>query len=224
MIDNVQDYWIRRYREIDALWIHDGVAHKPHAVLASGVHSNGFFNSEIVMQDPRLLDEACMNLIELMLDDENIFFNQIDRVVGPAMGAITLAHDMARHISFKKALPCLRGYVEKMDDRPDSPMHFRRVGLEVGERVLLVEDVITSGNSVKKASQAVLEAGGIISPPVIVALVNRSGLLEVDGKKIIALINRPILSWSAEECPLCAHGSEALVKPKLAENWERLKL
>lgn len=223
-MDDMQEYWIRRYRDMDALWIHSGIARKPHAELTSGLHSNGFFNSEIVMENPRLLDEACMNLMQLIEADGTLHFNEIDRVVGPAMGAITFAHDMARKISFKKSAlcPCLRGYVEKVGDGRDAPMQFKRVSLREGERVLLVEDVITSGNSVQKAAQAVLDAGGVLHP-VIIALVNRSGLTEVDGRKIIALINRPILSWTPQECPLCKGGSQALKQPKLKENWERLK-
>lgn len=219
-----ENYWITRYMRMDALWIHQGIPDKPHVQLTSGLHSNGFFNSEIVMEDPRLLDEACMNLMQLMEEEESVYFNQIDRVVGPAMGAITLAHDIARHISFKKTLPCLRGYVEKVSDDPDAPMEFKRVVLKPGERVLPVEDVITSGKSVRKAIKAISDAHGIVHSSVIIALVNRSGLTEIDGRKVIALINRPILTWEPTDCPLCANGSEAIVKPKVAKNWERLKL
>ena len=219
---DVQQYWVDKYRNMDALWLHDGNNAKPHVELTSGLHSNGFFNSEKVMENPQVLDEACDFLSNILKLTDKFFANEVDRIVGPAMGAITLAHDMARHISKDKSLPCLRGYVEKKDDSPGAAMLFKRVSIRTGERILLIEDVITTGTSVEEAAKAVLAAKGRVHP-FILCLVNRSGLDEVAGKKIIALINAPIDTWAPEQCPLCQQGSEALAKPKLAENWARLK-
>jgi orotate phosphoribosyltransferase len=87
--------------------------------------------------------------------------------------------------------------------------------------VLFCEDVLTTGGSVELAEDAVLENGGIVLPYILV-LVNRSGLTEVNGKKIIALINRDFPKWTPEECPLCKEGSEAI--PPKGDNWELLKL
>jgi len=79
-----QEEWIGEYESLGALWIHDGDMSKPHAELTSGKHSNGFFNSSLVIQHPTLMVEAIRNLIgDLVLESgEHI-------VIGSAMGAIT---------------------------------------------------------------------------------------------------------------------------------------
>jgi orotate phosphoribosyltransferase len=210
--------WITQYERKGALWLHDGNPRRPHALLSGGEHSNGFFNSELVMEDPVLLDTAVADLAALLTSEPQLRSGRVDRVVGPAMGAITLAHDMARH------LKCLRGYTEKdVVSGPEGDrkvMVFKRVALKPNERVLLVEDVLTSGQSIELAASAVKQAGGIMLPFVGV-IVNRSGRKKVGGMKIIALIDRHMPRWCAHKCELCALGSEPL-KPKEKENWARL--
>jgi orotate phosphoribosyltransferase len=214
-----QDGWIKCYSEKGALWIHDGNVKRPHALLSSGKHSSGFFNSELIMEDSSLLDEACYCLAGSLAQLFHIYLVTA-RVVGPAMGAITLADGIARNISLASIEPCLRAYTEKEDGADGKKMVFKRTTIKPGEMILLCEDVLTTGGSVDLSAQAVLAAGGIVLPFVAV-LVNRSGLSEVNGKKIVALIDKPMPVWEADECPLCKQGSEA-IKPKGVENWARL--
>ncbi|MDB4992245.1 MAG: orotate phosphoribosyltransferase [Parcubacteria group bacterium] len=211
--------WERRFKHIGALWIHSGRKRAPHALLTSGKHSNGFFNSELVMQDPSLLTEACEDLVEL-LHNASRFLDEFDRVVGPALGAITLAHEFARTAAVYRKSPCLRAYTEKRVVAGRDMMVFDRTRVLPGERVLLVEDVITTGKSVTLATRAVDAAGGI-PLSLVVSLVNRSGLPAVDGRTIISLINRALPAWESADCPLCKHGSEA-IRPKGKENWALL--
>lgn len=245
-----QDGWIRCYEEKGALWIHDGNVKRPHALLTSGKHSNGFFNSGIVGEDPEVIEQACEDLSGCLILEG---FDEAtpDRVVGPAMGAITLAHGIAAAISMIRrrfmAPNCLCAFAEKMVmyrvisqqsgtesiveadklaqgdlivvvEKPK--MVFRRTTVKPGEKVLLCEDVLTTGSSVDVTAQAVTAMGGIVLPYVAV-LVNRSGLTEVSGKQIVALIDRPMPTWTPDECPLCKQGSEA-IRPKGKENWARL--
>jgi len=86
-----------------------------------------------------------------------------------------------------------------------------------GQSVLPWEDVITTGGSVELMADAVAKAGGIVLPYVLV-LVNRSNLQSVNGRRIIALIKRPMTNMAPSDCDLCKVGSEAL-HPK--DNWER---
>lgn len=213
------DSWISQYQQKGALWIHDGNPQRPHALLTSGKHSNGFFNSELVMEDSILLDEACFDLVKL-LEREDLVLNDVDRVVGPAMGAITLAHDISRHIGRARDRFCLRAYTEKEPAGNSFVMQFKKTKIRPGERILAVEDVLTTGGSVNLTADAVELDGGTVLPFVAV-LVNRSGLTEASGKKIVALIDRPMPMWVADECPLCKEGSEA-IRPKGTENWGRL--
>lgn len=210
-----EDEWIRRYSENGALWIHDGNALRPHALLTAGNHSNGFFNSERVMEEPLLLEEACVDLVH-KLGLAGADLGTVDRVVGPAMGAITLAHDLARSIG-RRGRPCLRAYTEKLEQ---GGMAFSRTKINKGERILCAEDVVTTGSSIGLTAGAAIGNGGVVLPYVAV-LVNRSGLKEVDGRQIIALIDRAMPMWEPEECELCAKGSEA-IRPKIKGNWERL--
>ena len=217
-----EKYWIEEYTKRGALWIHDGNPKRPHALLTSDKHSNGFFNSELVTQDACLLDGASSALVDALFTERETL-EDIDRVVGLAMGAITLAHDICRHIAestFDRE-PCLRAYTEKKQATDGSTvMVFVKTRIIPGEDIVLCEDVLSTGKSVDATAAAVTKAGGILLPYVLV-LVNRSGLKEVSGKKIIALIDRPMPMWDPDECPLCKEGSEA-IRPKENENWARL--
>lgn len=215
--------WIDVYRHRGALWIHDGKPQRPHVVLRSGKHSNGFFDSELVVEDPIILDDAAHDLAGLVAE-AGLDLNDVVRVVGPAMGAITLAHDLTRHISHRRlwnGIPILRAYTEKEDSGGVTRMVFKRTKIGKSDRVLLVEDVLTTGASVELSAQAVLDAGGSILP-FVATLVNRSGMNMVNGKTIVSLIDKPMPMWPAADCPLCKQGSPALANPKMVENWARL--
>ena len=84
--------------------------------------------------------------------------------------------------------------------------------------ILLCEDVLTTGGSVDLVAKAITSAHGTVLPFILV-LVNRSGLTEASGNKIVALIDQPMPMWTPEECPLCKEGSEA-IRPK--DNWALL--
>ena len=201
--------------------MHDGNIRRPHAILASLKHSGGFFNSELVMEDAALLAEACSNILH-KLERAGLVLSEVDRVVGPAMGAITIAHEIARQISEGTGHRCLRAYPIKVDDRTDhKTMRFDKTTIKKGERVLGCEDVSTTKKSIMLAMDAVTSLGGIILP-FTAMLVNRSGFDDVNGSKIIALITQHLPTWEAEECPLCKAGSEAIAEVKKPANWARL--
>jgi len=213
-------YWFEQYEEKCALWVHDGNSQRPHVTLTSGKHSNGFFNSESVMEDPLLLEKGVSELVELLVQ-EGLDLDRIERVVGPAMGAITLAHEVSRQIARKRGYTCLRAYAEKKVVFNKKNMVFERTKIQRGERILLVEDVITTGGSVELVAKAVRDAGGVVLPFVGV-LVNRSGIPILEGKKIVAILNHYMPQWMPNECPLCERGSEAVGRPKEGGNWDIL--
>ena len=240
-----QNGWIKEYEHKNALWISDKNPLRSHALLTSGMHSDGFFNSELVMEDSFLLNKAVSDMMRL-IRFQNIDIKKIRQVVGPAMGAITLVHDLSRHISQESSRICTRAYVEKEEkisilrnnqeiiieysDLQTDDIFFKkekvvrmvpkRTKIHQGGDILLAEDVLTTGGSVDLTAQAVLDNGGIPLPFVVV-LVNRSGLRIVNGRKIIALIDQPMNNWEKDECPLCKQGSEA-IHPKVKGNWYRL--
>lgn len=213
------DGWTGEYRKRGALWLHDGNLKRPHALLTSDNHSSGFFNSELVMEDPLLLDDAAVDLVEA-LKIKGLDITMVDRVVGPAMGAITLAHDISRHIGRERSDPCFRAYTEKEGEGGSKMMVFRKTVIRAGELILLAEDVFVTGGSIDLTAQAVVDAGGIVLP-YVATLVNRSGFTKVDGREIVALIEHLMPIWNAHDCELCKGGSEA-IRPKGKENWTRL--
>ena len=211
-----EEQWISEYRKKDALWIHDGNPLRPHARLTWGKHSNGFFNSRLVIPDEVLLRDAAFDLLE-MFTRQGGNIEMVEGVVGPQTGATKLVELMAdiRGDSCFWASPA-------KSDRGEESMIFspEEFALLAGKSVLPCEDVLTTGKSVGLTAKAVTKGSGIVLP-FIVAIVNRSGLKEVDGRKIVALIDRNMPTWYPEKCPLCKQGSKALF-PKDPVNWALL--
>ncbi len=214
--------WIEEYQKLGALWIHDDNPARPHAELTSGKHSNGFFNSGLVMQHPLLVREAANDLARVLFETDLDAIKRINRVIGPAMGAITLAHELACAVGTYRKNSCLTGFAEKVTN-PETgvtELKLNRIDIKPGERVLVVEDVSTTGDSALEVVRAVEAAGGVVLPYIAV-LVNRSGKTEIGGRKFVALINREMPVWKPDVCPLCKRGSAAL-RPKDKENWAAL--
>jgi orotate phosphoribosyltransferase len=213
------DGWISQYQQKDALWIHDGNPKRPHALLTSGKHSNGFFNSRLVIPDEVLLRDAASDLLELFAQQGGDV-SKVQGVVGPQTGATKLAQLMSDQIMDCTRDECFWASPAKNEQEGQKSMLFsnEELGFLLGQSILLCEDVLTTGGSVDLAANAVTNAGGTVLPFILV-LVNRSGLSEVNGKKIIALIDCSMPTWTPEECPLCKGGSEAI---RSKDNWARL--
>lgn len=201
--------WTAEFKRLDALWLHSGDPAAPHALLTSGLHSDGFFNGTKVMQRP----EAASRLLDSPdgLKSRLPARGTADWVIGSAMGAITLAYAVAER------LDALAGFTEKDDGR----MRLKRFALKKGSRVLIVEDVLTTGASTRKTIAGVKEAldGEVEFQPFILCLVNRSGGERLDSLEIRSLLQLRINSWPPEDCPLCRGGSK-VVRPK--EHWTEL--
>lgn len=213
------DGWIDQYKAKDALWFHDGNVKRPHALFTSGMHSNSFFNSRLVIADDALLREAASDLLELFVKKGGEL-SEVQGVVGPQTGATRLAELIRDEVVERVGSRCFWASPAKHEFEGKKSMVFSDEDLGAFPRrlVLPCEDVLTTGGSVNLATTAVVAAGGRVLPYILV-LVNRSGLAEVGGKKIIALIDREMPMWTPDECPMCKAGSEAL-RPK--DNWARL--
>lgn len=132
-----------------------------HFKLSSGRHSGHYLQCARVLMDPMRASRLAAALAAKLPRDLRA---QIDTVVSPAMGGIIIGHEMGRALG-KEAM-----FLE----RPDGRFGFRRgFGLKPGEKVIVVEDVVTTGLSSKEAMKAVEEAGGEVL--ALVSIVNRSG-------------------------------------------------
>lgn len=211
-----QEDWIKIFSERGAYWRHDGNPKRPHALLTSGLHSDGFFNWSVIAQDPQLAQEAATDLSCLVYQEcSPQEWYKINRVVGPGNGAITLADRMAGFMS-SVSQQVLGGFTEK---NPDGTMSIARFPV-YGEYILACEDTMTTSKSFRAMVETIYKAGGVIAPYVAV-ICNRSGLINANTSEIIALITTPMAMWEADECPLCKQGSEA-IRPKRDDNWVRL--
>jgi len=198
--------WLEEFARLDALWIHDGNPAHPHALLTSGMHSAGFFNATKVAERPCVLQSACGELshrINILLQ------NDVPHVVvGSAFGAITIAHECAKTLNARTM------FTQKVRGE----MRLERFSIKPGTNVVVVEDVMTTGDTTLKTIKELEELRAFVLPEIGV-LVNRSGTKELEGRNIVSLIDHPMPEWKEKNCPLCKAGSKA-VRPK--EHWEEL--
>lgn len=207
-----QGQWENQFTLLGALWNHDGNPENPHALLTSGMHSAGFFNTSKVIKEPCVTQCACQELSRRIIEElarSDPRERLPETVVGSAFGAITIAHECAKFLSARMA------FTEKIDGK----MRLGRFLVMSGERVLVVDDVITTGGTTQETIDELKRLNAYVLP-VIGAFTNRSGKNTLSGKKIVSLIEYPMPIWIPAECPLCKKGSKALPHPKV--HWNEL--
>lgn len=184
--------------EILQLYRDTGVLMEGHFLLTSGRHSNVFLQCSQVMQWPHQAEKLAKAIAERFAGVK------VDTVVGPALGGITLAYEVGR------ALGARAIFVEKENGK----MALRRgFALQLGERVLCVEDALTTGGSVQLAMDVVREAGAEVVGVGVLA--DRSGGQVDLGVRMESLVTLKVESYLPEECPWCRAGMP-LTKPKAA--------
>jgi len=190
--------------ELFAILREAGVLREGHFVLTSGRHSAQFFLLPHLFQFPHLTERVCAAIAEQFDGVE------IDTVVGPATGGIILAYEVARQLGLRRGRRPPRAiFTEKTED---GKMALKRQwSLDQGERVLVVEDAVTTGGSVFKSLEAIsafpYELVGVG------AICDRSGGTVRFPAPLRALVTLNVESWLPEACPLCQQGVP-LVKPK----------
>jgi orotate phosphoribosyltransferase len=166
-----------------------------HFQLTSGRHSNRYLQCALVLQFPEHAEWAGRALAASFEND------RIEAVVAPAIGGIIVAHETARTLGVRALFA----------ERENGLMTLRRgFNLRAGERVLVVEDVVTTGGSTRETIDAVERAGGIVVGAG--SLVDRSDGKADVGVRRIALLTLDVRSFAPEECPMCKQGSTP-IKP-----------
>lgn len=161
-----------------------------HFLLTSGRHSDKYLQCALVMQHPRL----CAELAEVIAS--KLPPVSVDAVIGPAMGGITLAYELGRRLGTRALFA----------EREEGRMALRRgFSLNAGERVLVCEDVVTTGGSAKEVADMAASMGCQVA--AVACLVDRSGGKVELGYPLISVLKLEVVSWPAEECPLCKAGS-----------------
>jgi orotate phosphoribosyltransferase len=166
-----------------------------HFLLTSGRHSRQYMQCAKVLQYPHHAARLGEALAQAFKDQG------IEVVIGPAMGGILVAHEVGKALGTKALFT----------ERENGVMKLRRgFELKPGEKVLVVEDVITTGGSVREVIEVVKESGAV--PVGVGVLVNRSGGNVDFGVPLASLLEIEIQSYEPETCPLCGEGIPA-IKP-----------
>lgn len=168
-----------------------GVMLEGHFLLTSGKHSNRYMQCAQLFQYPQYSRLLCGELAERFKG------TQIDLVVGPAVGGIIIAYETAA---------CL-GVRNIFAERQDGAMAFRRgFSVKEGERVLVCEDVVTTGGSVKEVIALLKEAGAEVVG--VGSIVDRSGGKADFGVRFEAVLAVDIDTYEPQNCPMCKGGSK----------------
>ncbi|NDK08327.1 hypothetical protein EOM39_03695 [Candidatus Gracilibacteria bacterium] len=201
--------WGDKLKEMGILWQFDGDYTKPHALWTSGMHGDTFNNGSKLVENPRLLSEIVSGII---VDLEPLIKKEKpDWIIGPAFGAITLGHELARQLGTKFA------FTEPVQTPEGKMQVLKRFDIKKGDRVLVVEDAISTGGSIVKTI-AILEGLGAEVLPFVATIVNWSGNEYLGTKKIFSLYSGIPKKWEQDDCELCKKGSIAL-RPKA--NWDK---
>ena len=167
-----------------------------HFLLSSGLHSPNYLQCALILQYPDLSEKIAKEIAEKIPKDL-----QIDVVVGPALGGIIVAYELARALK-------VRGIFA---EREEGKMKLRRgFTINPGEKVLICEDVVTTGGSALEVANLIKEHKGDVV--AFACIVDRSGGKNIFDKPLYSLIQLKLDTYKPEECPLCKE-EIPLVKP-----------
>ena len=166
-----------------------------HFLLSSGKHSDGYVQCERVMRFPKKAEEIVKAIAEQIKDMD------YDLIVGPAMGGIRVSYELGRQV----------GKETIFAEREDGEMALRR-GFEIpkGAKIIIAEDVITTGKSTMEVKRLLEGLGGQVVGAT--CIIDRRGKEDKFDLPLYAAIKLDIATYDKEECPLCSQNVE-LVKP-----------
>ncbi len=166
-----------------------------HYELSSGLHSPSYLQSALVLQYPEYASMLCKKLAEVFKD------RKIEVVIAPALGGIIVAYEVARHLKVRAVFA----------EREKGELILRRgFNIKEGERTLVVEDVITTGISVKETIEAVEKNKGMLVG--VGSLIDRSGGKAEMGHPYHSLVVLNVPAYKPTDCPLCKTGKK-ITKP-----------
>src|SRR3989454_2797253 len=177
-----------RFRRVGALL-------EGHFRLTSGLHSPGYLQCALVLQHPAEA-EACGVAIA-----ERVRSLGAEAVLSPALGGIVIGQEVGRALGVRAIFA----------ERQDGTLTLRRgFSLEPGERVLVVEDVVTTGGSTRETIEVARAAGAIVVAAA--AIIDRSGGNQGLEVPFYSLASLALPTYQPDSCPLCGQGI-AITKP-----------
>lgn len=180
---------------VEELFLRHGALLKGHFLLSSGLHSDRYLQCALVLAEPKAAEELGRALAAKLTVKP-------DLIVSPAMGGLMIGHEVARALG-------VRHY---FTERVDGTMTLRRgFALKPGEKVVVVEDVVTTGKSTKEVFEVIRAAGATVAGAcsIVDRSEGKSASLEVP---YAALWTVSVPAWTPENCPPCKAGTP-VVKP-----------
>lgn len=175
-----------------------GALTEGHFLLSSGKHSDRYVEKFHLLRKPAILEQVCRAMIEKLGDVK------IDVVAGPTTGGILIAAEIARQMGIRAA------YAERADGN-GLARAFRRVEyFEPGDRVMVVDDILTTGGSVRETILALTPHP--VEVAAVMVMVDRSMGRTDLGTPYSALTEMNVPAWEPDLCPLCEQGIP-VVKP-----------
>ncbi len=181
---------------VEEIFRKSGAVLNGHFLLTSGLHSPVYWEKFQVLQYPEYTEQLCRMIAD------HFRSKRIQVVAGPTTGGVILAYETAKQLGVRGV------FAEKT---PTGERAFRR-GFNIirGERVLVVDDILTTGGSIREVIAAVNSLGGKIIG--IGVLVNRSEKPVDFGIPLFSCLNSETITYTPDKCPLCA-AKVPLVKP-----------
>jgi len=159
-----------------------------HFLLSSGLHSSQYFQCARVLQYPQYAEELATDIVAFFRDVD------VDLVISPAMGGIIIGHEVARAMKTRFV------FTERSKDTDEMVLR-RGFDLEEGEKALVIEDVLTTGGSVREILKLLSKEGvEVIGTGFIV---DRSANKIKFGVPKYAVLEMPVVVYRPEGCPLC---------------------
>lgn len=174
-----------------------------HLVYTSGRHGSSYVNKDALYPHTAATSEVCLRIAQ------RFAASGAEVVAGPTVGGVIMAQWTAHHLSALTGREVLAVYAEEeVGEGGDRRRLFRRGydALVAGRRVLVVEDILTTGGSVRMVVAAAGEVGGVVVG--VGALCNRGAVTAeaIGAPELFSLSEVPLESFAPEQCPLCAAG------------------
>jgi orotate phosphoribosyltransferase len=172
-----------------------------HFVYTSGLHGNAYVNKDAIYPHTVYVEMICEEFAI------RFFNSDVQVVVGPAMGGIILSNRTAHQLHDFSGIKVPGIYAEKSADGAEFVIKRGYGAFIPGKRVLVVEDILTTGGSVRKVVNAVRALGGNVVG--VGAICNRGGVSASDVgdvPKLECLIDVKLDSWNPQDCPMCKAG------------------
>lgn len=166
-----------------------------HFKLSSGLHSDQYFQCAPLLEDAAVGEKIAKAVADKIAELKP------DVIVSPALGAILFGYELSRSLKVRNIFA----------ERPDGKFELRRgFSITPGERVVLAENVVTTGGSVLETAEMVRNLGGVVVGYALI--VDRSAGLFSPDEPVIAYSSLTAKVYQPDTCPLCAQGEE-ITKP-----------